>query len=344
MRAWDKIVGWTVGVVGSLLWAVSLAIYQRRMEPSGFWRDPADGGLHPNLGSNNTYWPRDVRELAILLAVAGLIAVGRSSVRAVIVAATLGVAWFGADIWLDRIDIDGSSAMVLLAGAGCAAVTVAAVAVGRGSPSERISYLAASTAVVLASVPLSITNPWNEPLTEPDEIRINHAIKIMDAVLSVALLAVAVALVARMMRTARSRWLVPAGALVAAMGFVLLIVLGPGAGAGWVLLVLVAIPVALVGIATAWDVSDARLARIGGSALLLLPCSIFVLFSLGTWLGGQLTALAANPPINSADEDIAQPPTMALIGLGIAAVSLWLSGIAGRPQPVEDEAVAGLAS
>ena len=66
------------GVAGALFWAVSLAIYQPRMEPTGFFTDPTTGEPYPNLASNNTYWPRDIRQLAILLAVAAVILIGRA--------------------------------------------------------------------------------------------------------------------------------------------------------------------------------------------------------------------------------------------------------------------------
>jgi hypothetical protein len=344
VRAWDKTVGWTVGVVGSLLWAVSLAIYQNRMEPRGFWVDPSTGDLHARLGSNNTYWPRDVRELAILLAVAGVIVIGRASVRALIVAATLGVAWLAADIWLDRIEIDGLSAMGWLAGAGCAALVAAAIAARGGPPSERLRYLAAGTAAVLAAVPLGITNPWDEPLTGRDEIRINYAITTMDIMLIVALLAVAVALVAPMLTTVRSRLLVPAGALVVGLGLVLEIVLDRPPGRAFILVPVVLLPLALMTTAAARDVSVGRLALVGAVTVSLLPCVLAGLESFGTWLGGELTTLALNPPINSADEDVAQAPAMAIIGLGLAAISLAITGYAGRPRPVAGQPPTGDAS
>jgi hypothetical protein len=70
MRArWVTIAGGVLGLVGSIFWAVSLAIYQQLMEPSGFWV-AADGRRYPYLAENNTYWPREIRQLALLLALA----------------------------------------------------------------------------------------------------------------------------------------------------------------------------------------------------------------------------------------------------------------------------------
>jgi hypothetical protein len=117
MRAsWAVVVGAAAAVVGSVVWAVSLAVYQQVMEPSGFYVF-ADGAQSPKLAENNTYWPRDMRQPGILLALAGLVLIGQATVRALVGAGGLGAVWLAGDLWLDRIDIDGRPVAVGLAAA-----------------------------------------------------------------------------------------------------------------------------------------------------------------------------------------------------------------------------------
>ena len=94
MRAFTVAVGIVAAVAGSMIWAISLAIYQQIMEPNGFWID-SDGSQHPNFAENNTYWPRESRELGILLALAGVILIGNATWRSFAATAVLGVAWLG---------------------------------------------------------------------------------------------------------------------------------------------------------------------------------------------------------------------------------------------------------
>ena len=47
--------GTVAGVAAAVIWAVSLAVYQPFMQPTGYFTDPATGQAYPNLGGNNTY-------------------------------------------------------------------------------------------------------------------------------------------------------------------------------------------------------------------------------------------------------------------------------------------------
>src|SRR5215510_7428001 len=128
--AWRFLVGGLCGVTGTVIWAVSLAVYQQLMEPTGFVTDSNTGQAYPSLASNNTYWPRETRHLAILLVFAGVAVICRARTRGVAIGALSFVAWLGADLWLDRIDIDGRTAAWSLASAGILAfgATVAVAA------------------------------------------------------------------------------------------------------------------------------------------------------------------------------------------------------------------------
>jgi drug/metabolite transporter (DMT)-like permease len=83
------------------------------------------------LGGNNTYWPRDIRQLAILLAFAGVILICRARLRGVVAGAIATIGWLGADLWLDRVDVAGRSAATWLAVGGVAVFAAAAVVAAR---------------------------------------------------------------------------------------------------------------------------------------------------------------------------------------------------------------------
>ncbi|MBX6752449.1 MAG: hypothetical protein IRY85_22775 [Micromonosporaceae bacterium] len=328
MRAsWGTVVGAAASVVGSVVWAVSLAVYQQIMEPSGFY----DGTVSPKLAENNTYWPREMRQLGILLALAGLVLIGQAAKRALGGAGVLGAVWLAADLGLDRIDIDGRPAVVGLAAAGCAGVALAAVISRGGAPSRSGRHLAAGTAAVLAVAPMTITTPWEKPTTGAFEVPIDNALTTMKVATAVAFMAVTVAMLAPALNTVRSRWLVPVGAavtLVAAMPTIMdetLINL-----AAWAVVFLAATiaPVAA-------DVSVARLLAIGGINIVLPVLAIEPLFLVALNLGSAMTGLAGNPPVHAADSDTAYTLAMALLGLALAATSLAVvRGPNRRPAPV----------
>jgi hypothetical protein len=199
---WGTVVGAAAGVVGSVVWAVSLAVYQPVMEPSGFHVFD-DGTQTLKLAENFTYWPREMRQLGILLALAGLVLIGQAAKRALVGAGGLGAVWLAGDLWLDRIDIDGRPALVGLAAAGCAGVALAAVRSRGGAPSRSGRHLAAGTAAVLALAPTTITTPWDKP-NGAFGVSIDTALTTMKLATAVAFLAVAVAMLAPALDTIRA--------------------------------------------------------------------------------------------------------------------------------------------
>ena len=332
MRAsWAVVVGAAAAVVGSVVWAVSLAVYQQVMEPSGFYVF-ADGAQSPKLAENNTYWPRDMRQLGILLALAGLVLIGQATVRALVGAGGLGAVWLAGDLWLDRIDIDGRPAAVGLAAAGCAGVALAAVLSRGGAPSRSGRHLVAGTAAVLAVTPMTITTPWEKPATGAFEVPIDNALTTMKLATAVAFMAVTVAMLAPALDTVRSRWLVPVGAAVTLAAAVPMIVDETLVNlAAWGVLALAA----AIAPAAA-DVSIARLLASCGITLVLTPVLVAAAFLfVALNLGSAMTGLAGNPPVHAADFDTALALPMALCGLALAAVSLAVVRIgAPRTGPV----------
>src|SRR5215468_9077025 len=124
--AWRIIVGGLCGVTGAVIWALSLAVYQQRMEPVGSFTDLSTGQTYLNLASNNTYWPRETRHMAILLAFAGVAVICRAGARGLAAGAVGSAVWLAADPWLDRIDVDGATAAWWLSAAGIVGFAVTA--------------------------------------------------------------------------------------------------------------------------------------------------------------------------------------------------------------------------
>ena len=212
---WRVPVGAVAGATAAIVWAVSLAIYQPVMQPRGLWTHPGTGETYPVIADNNTYWPRDIRQLAILLAFAGLVLIGDASVRGIVAGLVATVGWLGVDLWLDRIDIAGRTAAWWLAGAaliGFAAASVVIARVSAGRPGAAAGrHVTAATAAALATVTLVVTTPWEEPVTRPDWVRVELALSLLKAALVVMFAAVALGLVtnglsASALDAARARW------------------------------------------------------------------------------------------------------------------------------------------
>ena len=208
--SWRTMLGACCGVVGAVIWAVSLAIYQPFMQPDGFWTDPATGEQYPEIGSNNTYWPRDIRQLAILLAFIGVVLICRANVRGILAAAVGTAAWIGVDLALDRFDVSGGTTAVWLVvggAAGFAVIAVVARFVSRPAnpgPSSRGICWPPSRRCA-ATVTVLITTPWQEPVTNPDQVQVENALSLLKVGLVLMFAAVALAL----LPLARVLWMAP---------------------------------------------------------------------------------------------------------------------------------------
>ncbi|MFC7482309.1 hypothetical protein ACFQX7_23035 [Luedemannella flava] len=64
-----------------MIWAIALAVHQPLMQPDPVMVDPTTHETYVGVASNNTYWPRDIRQFAILLALVGVIVICRAKPR-----------------------------------------------------------------------------------------------------------------------------------------------------------------------------------------------------------------------------------------------------------------------
>lgn len=315
MMSWRAWVGALSGVVGAVVWAVSLAVYQPFMEPTD-----------PDVGGNNTYWPRDVRQLAILLALGGVVLICRANPRAVVAGAVGAAGWLGVDLALDRADVRGDPAAVWLAIGGTvvfAGMVYAARKVSTGEPGS--GQVPATVAAVAAAVTVLITTPWDEPVTEPGQVRVEDALTLLKAVLIVMLVAVAAGLVP----LDRVRWMAPFAGLAVLAAWPATGTYGRLSALGLVLLP----SAAAASIAAAREVPLPRLLAITvACAVALVPAALLLYFA-GSSVGGAMTALAGNPAINSADSDLSLSFVAVLLGVLFAAISHFLTRPVLRSAP-----------
>jgi hypothetical protein len=326
---WRVALGAGCGVAAAVIWAVSLAIYQPFMQPDGFFTDPVTGETYPEIGSNNTYWPRDIRQLAILLAFFGVVLICRANARGILAAAVGAGAWIGVDLALDRADVSGGSTALGLAAGGAAVFAVIAVVARKlstGEPgSEFAGHLLATVAAVLAAVTVLAQTPWDEPVSRAEQVQVENALSLLKVGLVVMFAVVALALVplGRLVRmvpfagvAALAAW--PATATYGVLGMLGLIFLPAGAAAA---------------VAGARRVSVLRLIGVAVACGVALIPVYLLLYIVGSQVGGAMTALAGNPPINSADTDLSLSFTALMLGLLFATISHQLTRPAVEPAP-----------
>ncbi|MFF0155508.1 hypothetical protein [Micromonospora sp. NPDC005203] len=312
-------VGLLLCAAAVVLWAFGVTVLQPLTEPIGPWSE--------NLPGNNAYWARDLRFLAIIAVVLGLVLAGRGLRHWSRTAVVLGGLWVAADLAIDRVDPIGVQATVLLAVGGCAVLGVLAVVLAgweRGLPpaaDRKVLTGAACVAGVLTIVAAGIESPTDR---EP-ELR-------QGALATAALLVVltvAAALAAAPARP-RSRVGLAAGLAVASLlGVGLVRAVAPGAR----LLPEMALgAVLLTGVTLlAWDWPGGRpiwrhhalaaLAAFVGPFAFLLVTAIPMLILLP--IGPTFTALAGNSPINAADSDVLVSLCGLLSGLGMSLLLAW---------------------
>lgn len=331
--SWRTAVGVLCGVVAAVVWAVTLAIYQPFMEPDGFWTDSSTGETYPELGSNNTYWPRDIRQHAILLAFAGVVLICRANLRGILAGAVGAACWFGVDLALDRIDVHGGSTAVWLAVGGVAGFAVLAfvgLRLSTGEPgSEFAGHLLATAAAVIAAVTVLVTTPWDEPVTVADQVEVENALTLLKVALVVMFAAAAIGL----LPLVRWKWMVPFIAVAALAAWPATATYGTLGALGLLFLS----SAAAAAVAAARDVSLLRLVGVAAACAVALVPVYLLLYIIGSAIGGAMTSLAGNPPINSADTDLSLSFTALLLGLLFAAISQAIT----RPAPQQASVPAG---
>ncbi|WP_344124985.1 hypothetical protein [Luedemannella flava] len=310
-----------------MIWAIALAVHQPLMQPDPVMVDPTTHETYVGVASNNTYWPRDIRQFAILLALVGVIVICRAKPRGIAVGAAAALLWFGADLWLDRVDVAGKTTatwLAIAAATGFAAIATAAARMPKDQPaSAGWRQVIAGSAAGLAAAVMVVTTPWEEPVVDPDKVAVENTLTLFQVVLAVMFMATAAGVVAELF--ARDRAWVAAG--LAAVAVVTALV---GSLNGLVLVGLVAAPLA-VPVAV-----GAPPRRLVGAAIACLvavfPVVVAGAFFVGAPIGGAMTWLAGNPPVNGADTDL----PIAVAGLVVTAVLAVIAHQVTRPrQPVE---------
>jgi hypothetical protein len=341
MRSARRIVaGGLCGVTAAVIWAESLAVYQQLMEPTGFFSDET-GRVYPNLASNNTYWPRETRHMAILLAFAGVAVICRAAFRGLAAGAVGSAVWLCADLWLDRVDIDGRTAAWWLGVAGIvgfAATAGVAARLARGRPgTSRSRYFAAATLPLLAALTTSIMTPWDEPVIDLDHVTIENALTLFKVGLVAMFLVAMVALLVDDLNRAHAWW--AAAFLTVAAVAAGLAIDAQGYGIAPMALFLAG----LLAVAAAHDVPRTRLIVVAVTGALMLPVVIIVLFIGGRVTGQFLTSIAGNPAVNAADTDLTDGLPGLLCGVLVATVTQAVTAAAGaasgerRPVPAVAE-------
>ncbi|MEV0456598.1 hypothetical protein [Catellatospora methionotrophica] len=358
--SWRAATGGLAGLVGAVTWAISSAVYQPIMEPAGVWFSdsggtadpfgvlPEVGGLVQQTASNNTYWPRELRQLAILLAVAGIIVACRTSSRAVTTAAVAAGGWLTADVLLDRADVQGGYSALVLAAAAVAYVAALAFVAARLSRADTsrpaLRHVVAGTLAVLAAASLLVVTPWTEQTT-PTEVRVEAEM----TALKIALWALFALLAAVTVGRPAARPAVALGFGLVSVAAGLCLVVGESSDA-YPSVFVYALPVAVVAAMTA--IAAPRVRGVGGlvavaavSAVGAAAAFVALIFG-GMVVGSLLTRLADNPPVNGADTDISAPLVVTVAGIALSLLTLAVTALpdalrAVRTGPPESAAVAG---
>jgi len=327
MRAsWRIAIGTLAGATAALIWAVSLAIYQPFMRPHAYINSL--GQNIPAYASNNTYWPRETRQLAILLAFVGVILICRASIHGIAAGGIATIIWASVDIWLVRINVSGRSTAIWLTVGSIAAYTVVAGIAARISNGRAETTLArhvtATVTVILAAATLTVTTPWDEPITNPDQVRIENALLILKAGLVVMFVVTAIALVIPQLTPARAKRMTSFLALAALAAW------SATAAHELTSIALIAVPVAAaLGIAATRDVPPARLLSPAVACSLALPPSAIFLYYVGSAVGSAMTSTEGYPAVNGADTDL----SLSFMSLVIGLVLATLSYVTTRPGP-----------
>ncbi|MEV7225618.1 hypothetical protein AB0M79_01165 [Polymorphospora sp. NPDC051019] len=321
-----SLAGIVAAAAAAVGWAVGLAVLQPLTEPSG-----------PDAyAENNTYWVRDLRFMAIVAVVLGLVLAARGDRRATRTGVTAGLLWIGADVALDRSDLAGWPAATALAVLGCLAVgTVAATGRRSRRPDRRALVVAAAVGVALTPLAALIESPTDtEPALTPAALTVSGTLLVLtvgSALAAGVLTAPAgVGTVAadRAIPNHLLRRLAPATAVLA---------LG-AAGAAWIRLVepyerlgpsLLLGVVLLAGLSLlsarwpagrpAWDAQGATIVLLAIGYPVLTMFWLFLLM-FGTPIATLLTALAGSVPVNSADTDSLYAAVGSATGLTIGVL------------------------
>jgi hypothetical protein len=169
-----------------------------------------------------------------------------------------------------------------------------------------------------------VTTPWDEPVTNPDQVRVEDALLILKAGLVVMFVVTAIALVIPQLTPARLKRMAFFLALAALAAW------SVTAAQEFIIIALIAVPVAAtLAIAATRDVPPARLLNAAVACGLAVPLSTVFLYYVGSTVGSAMTSTEGYPAVNGADTDLSLSFSGLIIGLVLAAVSY----VTTRPGP-----------
>jgi hypothetical protein len=312
-----------LAAVAAAVWAVGVTVWQPLSEPAHF----ADA-----TGENNTYWARELRWGALVAVVLLLVVIVRGDRRATRGVLLGGVAWLAIDIQLDRIDPASGTVALALAAVVAALAGCAAAGAVTAVPRPRVLLTVAAVAAVMSSLTTATESPTD---VEPE---LNLGSAIVGSLLAAVAVAAAVRAAGSVSRTRavaglaagvgaaagpcllRARYPQPAdGRLYGVLLFTALLLLAvvvlagprPRAARQWL-----RYPVALLTGAVTFP-------------LMLFP---LIVMSVALPAGRVFTALAGNPPIHGADEDVVKVLLAVPIGWALGRL-LWNPAFGRRLFP-----------
>lgn len=316
---WSVVAGLSGAGAGVVVWASNLTLVQGLTEPAEPW--------HDEWASNNTYWARDLRWMALVAVVAGLVLALRGDRRRSAGAGLAVLGLIGVDLVLDRLDLAGRPGAGWLSAAACALILVAWLFARRGAAPDRVPLiLAASVAAATAPLAAGIESPTD---TEP-------ALTPLALVTGCLLVAVAVACAVAAAPDRSPARLAAAGALaVVGGGAVALQRIAEPGQPGLLLLLLGGF--LLAGVAAV--ICPWRRGTTTASAVLVVGYPVLLLLTIMVTgfmvpVASVFTAAAGNPPVNAADTDLLLTLVGVLPGLVLGGLLAVVSRTRRRWHPL----------
>jgi len=299
-----------VAVIAAVWWGVGVAVVQPATQPD-------------EMASNNSYWARDVRFMLIVLTLAAFVWAVAGDRRRAAAGLAGAVVWMGADVALDRAEVAGAGAAVAVSAVAVAAVAGAWFAASRGEPRP------GRGALVLASAVAAVVAGLGSGIQSPTDTEATLAV----SGLLVGLLGAGVALGCVWTLAPTSRV-----AVFGALAVVLVVatrLVSPDPAALPLGVLLASMLVAVLGV-RAMDARGVNMwagMAVGAFALVLCSGAGAVIFDVVLPFGEPLTALAGNPPVNAADEDVLYTAVAVLTGLATGGVIAGGARGTAEPRP-----------
>ncbi|WP_346536227.1 hypothetical protein [Micromonospora sp. DPT] len=335
MRALRPAVGLLLAATAVVLWAVGMTVLQPLTEPLGPWPE--------RLAAENTYWARDLRFLAILAIVLALVLTGQGDRRWTDPAVLVGAVWVIVDILLDRTDVTGVAATLLLVAAAWLVTGLLGwfLVHRHGRPGRPVHWrhrralgVAAAVATTSALVAAGLESPTGR---EPE---------LAPAALTAALLLLATALgcaLAAAPTADRARgWWAVALAVVGAAGLAAARLLPPDQRVAALLAVGAVLLTGTTVLSWDWPGGRPRWRRhalVAVGALLGLPAAGLVLgiATVALPVADTVTAAAGGIAVSDVDTDVLYSLVGLLTGLVLGLLLAWPNALGhpagGQPRP-----------